>query len=40
VLAAAHASHPERFINKRPEPPRIPDRSWINPPEETEAAAQ
>ena len=40
VLTAAHAAHPERFINKPPEPPKIPEHSWINPPVETEAAAQ
>ncbi|SDY98728.1 putative transposase [Modestobacter sp. DSM 44400] len=40
VLSAAYNAHPERFINKLPEPPKIPTNSWINPPDETEAAAQ
>ena len=40
VLDAAYAAHPERFINKLPEPPKIPTGSWINPPEQREAAAQ
>lgn len=40
VLAAAYNAHPERFINKLPEPPTIPTNSWINPPAETEAAVQ
>lgn len=38
VLAAAYAAHPERFVCKPPEAPKIPDTSWINrpnPPEET-----
>ena len=37
VLDAAYAAHPERFVRKPPEPPKIPDVSWINrpdPPEE------
>jgi hypothetical protein len=40
VLSAAHAAHPERFVSKPPEPPKIPTNSWINPPEEMEAIAQ
>jgi putative transposase len=40
VLAAAYSTHPERFIHKLPEPPKIPTNSWINPPAETEAAVQ
>jgi len=35
VLDAAHAAHPERFVRKRPEPPRLPEKVWINPPKET-----
>jgi len=40
VLDAAYAAHPERFVRKPPEPPKLPTISWINPPEQTEAAAQ
>ena len=40
VLDAAYHAHPERFVRKPPEPPKIPTNSWINPPNETEAAAQ
>jgi putative transposase len=40
VLTAACAAHPERFVRKPPEPPRIPPHSWINPPERTETTAQ
>jgi len=32
VLAAAYAAHPDRFIRKPPEPPRLPDAAWINRP--------
>lgn len=31
TLAAAHARHPERF-NRRPVPPEIPAKAWINDP--------
>ena len=37
VLDAAYAAHPERFVNKPPEPPRLPGPAWINPPKETPA---
>ena len=40
VLDAAYDAHPERFVSKPPEPPKIPTNSWINPPAETEAIAQ
>ncbi|MFP1155759.1 IS3 family transposase, partial [Mycobacterium sherrisii] len=30
VLDAAYAEHPERFVRKPPEPPKIPETSWIN----------
>jgi putative transposase len=40
VLTAAYHAHPERFVRKPPAPPRIPDGSWINPPEQKEAATQ
>lgn len=34
VLAAAYAAHPERFVRKPPEPPKIPETSWINRPDQ------
>ena len=40
VLTAAYATHPERFVRTAPQPPRIPTNSWINPPEQKQAAAQ
>ena len=32
VLAAAYASHPERFVRQPPKPPALPTAVWINPP--------
>jgi putative transposase len=32
TLATAYAATPERFVRKRPEPPRPPGTAWINPP--------
>lgn len=32
VLQQAYRLHPERFVRKQPEPPRLPDAVWINPP--------
>ena len=32
VLNAAYHANPERFVRKPPEPPRLPDISWINKP--------
>jgi putative transposase len=32
VLSAAYAAHPERFVRKPPQPPRLPHAVWINPP--------
>ena len=40
VLDTAYAAHPERFVTKPPQPPRIPTNSWINPPDQTEASTQ
>ena len=40
VLDAAYAAHPERFVRKPPEPPKLPADSWINKPDDTEEAAQ
>lgn len=32
VLNVAYALHPERFVRKPPEPPKLPGEVWINPP--------
>jgi putative transposase len=40
VLTAAYLAHPERFVRKPPAPPALPGASWINPPQEKEAATQ
>lgn len=32
VLKAAHAAHPERFVNGPPSAPEPPSQVWINPP--------
>ena len=32
VLKKAYAEHPERFVEKLPEPPLVPKVVWINPP--------
>jgi putative transposase len=32
TLERAYQEHPERFVRKQPEPPRLPDAVWINPP--------
>lgn len=32
VLYKAYAAHPERFVRKIPEPPRLPEAVWINQP--------
>jgi putative transposase len=40
VLDAAYHAHPERFVLKPPAPPKLPGTSWINPPQEKEAATQ
>ena len=33
VLNAAYRMNPDRFVRKLPEPPRLPECVWINPPE-------
>ena len=39
ALDLAYAAHPERFVRKPPEPPRLPDIAWINkPPQPTESS--
>lgn len=40
VLGAAYAAHPERFVRKPPEPPKIPETSWINRPDQPEESTQ
>jgi putative transposase len=41
ILADAHRRHPERFVNKHPEPPALPEQAWINKPtDEKEMSAQ
>jgi len=32
TLHQAYRQHPERFVRKKPEPPRLPEAVWINPP--------
>ena len=32
TLDAAHAAHPERFGNRRPQAPKLPTAAWINQP--------
>jgi putative transposase len=41
VLGDAYAAHPERFVRKPPQPPRLPQAVWINKPlNPTEAPQQ
>src|SRR2546425_6909737 len=40
VLASAYLAHPERFVRRTPEPPRLPEASWINQPVEEVMLAQ
>jgi putative transposase len=40
VLDAAYAAHPERFVRKPPQPPKIPTTAWINRPDNPEEQAQ
>jgi putative transposase len=40
ILTAAYAAHPERFVRKPPEPPKLPNDSWINRPNQTEKTTQ
>ena len=39
-LVAGLPAHPERFVRKPPEPPKLPSGSWINKPDNTEEATQ
>ena len=34
VLLDALAAHPERFVNKIPQPPSLPLAAWINKPKD------
>jgi putative transposase len=36
VLTSAYQQHPERFVRKPPEPPRLPGAVWINKPTNSE----
>ena len=38
TLAAVYAKNPQRFVRKSPQPPKLPDAAWINPPEKKDAA--
>ena len=38
VLSTAYAAHPERFVSKLPQPPRLPHAVWINPPNDKTAS--
>jgi putative transposase len=40
ILAGAYAQHPERFVRKPPEPPKIPEISWINRPDQPQEDTQ
>lgn len=40
VLDAAYAAHPERFVRKPPQPPKLPTTAWINRPDQPEEQAQ
>jgi putative transposase len=40
VLDAAYAAHPERFVRKPPQPPKLPTTAWINRPDQPDEQAQ
>jgi putative transposase len=40
ILASAYAAHPERFVNKPPAAPALPNGSAINPPAEKATTTQ
>jgi putative transposase len=40
VLNQAYTAHPERFVRKPPEPPKLPGPAWINQPDQSEQQAQ
>jgi putative transposase len=35
VALAAYQTHPERFVNGPPKPAALPDKVWINPPDQS-----
>jgi putative transposase len=37
VLTAAFENHPERFVNRPPQPATLPNAVWINPPKKEES---
>jgi len=39
VLAAAYATHPERFVSRPPAPPKLPAAAWINRPQPQDTPA-
>jgi putative transposase len=40
VLEGAFAAHPERFVRKPPQPPRLPEAVWINKPADPQESPQ
>jgi putative transposase len=40
VLEGAYAAHPERFVSKPPQPPRLSEQVWINKPLDPSEAPQ
>ena len=40
VLDATYTAHPERFVRKPPEPPQIPETSWINRPDDDQPGGE
>lgn len=40
VLDAAYQAHPERFVRKPPQPPKLPTDSWINRPDQPQEEPQ
>jgi putative transposase len=40
VLDGVYAAHPERFVRKPPEPPRLSPAVWINKPVDPQESPQ
>ena len=40
TLNQAFQRHPERFVNKKPKPSKLPEKVWINPPEQSVATPE
>ena len=34
ILQSVYERHPERFVRKPPEPPKLPGTVWINKPKD------